>query len=147
MKPAKPRHKSDCVAASLATVFEEPIESMPDFWGDDDETCGVRQYDMVSKWLAVRGFHWYYASCRARQFANFQKGRTPADESWPPRGYWFAQIAQVETLIENEPKHMVVMRNRKCVFNPSASIAKTKEDDVFLVGYYLLVALDPAGKS
>lgn len=140
---AKPRHDSDCVAASLATILELPIDDVPDFWESAKKGANA-QYEHVSKWLSERGFHYYYADCHARQFAEFQGGKWEKGNSWPPKGYWLGRISRVDSIIDNEPGHMVVMKGRRCVYNPSGSIKSTKDNDVFLIGYYLLVPLDPS---
>jgi hypothetical protein len=143
VKIAKPRHDHDCVASCYATILELPIEDVPDFWSD--KVTAASQYDQERRWLAGRGFHLYFAECHARQFAEFQRKRTwEKAKSWPPRGYWIGQISRVDWIIDNEPNHVVVMKGYRCVHNPSGTLKQTKENDVFLIGYYLLVPLDPA---
>lgn len=143
MKIAKPRHDSDCVAAALATILELPIEEVPDFWPGKKKAA--TQYEHVRRWLSERGFHYYFSECHARQFAEFQRGRTWGNGvSWPPRGYWIGQINLVDRIIDGEPNHVVVMNGYRCVYNPSGTLKQTKENDVFLIGYYLLVPLDPS---
>lgn len=143
MIPAHPRHNSDCVASALASVLELPIEDVPDFWHEGKTQPG-RQYREVSRWLADWGYHWYYAQCRPRHLAAFPSEAFVPGSSWPPRGYWIGQISRVEWLVDDDPNHVVVMKNRRCVFNPSGTLRMVLAPDVWLIGYYLLVPLDPA---
>lgn len=141
MKKVKGRHEKDCTAACLAALLEIDINDLPDFFNENESA--IEFYDSVRKWLARLGWHFYYAQCHARQFAEFQRQRTPPQDSWPPRGYWIGQIARVEWIVENMIYHAVVMNEHRCVFNPNGTIKQTKENDVFLVGYYLLTPIDP----
>jgi hypothetical protein len=144
MKIVEPRYNSDCVAACLASLLELRIEEVPEFWkaatGDKPST---RQYEAIRKWLVTKGYHYYYSEHSPKQFAEFQSGKFERGVSWPPRGYWLARITRVEWLIDDMPGHVVIMKGFKCVYNPSGTIKETKENDVFLTGYYLLVPLDP----
>jgi hypothetical protein len=142
MKRANPRHDSDCVAAALASILELPIEDVPSFW--DERQSVSDQYEKVRRWLSGRGLHYYYGSCHARQFAEFQQRKWERGLSWPPRGYWIGQISRVDWLVDGDPNHVVVMRGHRCVYNPGGPLKGVKENDVFLIGYYLLVPLDPA---
>lgn len=144
MKIARPRHDSDCVAAVLASILETPIEEVPDFWKAANKKDATSQYEATRKWLMTKGYHWYFATHEAVQFAEFQTRKFERGVSWPPRGYWIARITRVEWLIDDMPGHVVVMKNFKCVYNPSGTVKEATENDVFLVGYYLLVPLDPA---
>lgn len=141
----QPRHINDCTGACIASILEFPIEKLPAFWEDSlKKQSAVKQYEDIREWLAERGWHFYYSQCSAKQFANFQKGKWKIGDSWPPRGYWIGEIARVDWIIDNEPKHVVVMEGFKCLYNPGGTVKETKEDDVFLVGYYLLTPIDPA---
>lgn len=142
MKPVEPRHNSDCVATVLAAVLELPIEDVPDFWREGKTPAGW-QYQAVRRWLAGQGYHWYYSECSPRHLAAFLTEEVEPGCSWPPRGYWIGQISRVEWLRDNDPTHVVVMKNRRCVFNPSGPTRQVLEPDVWLIGYYLLVPLDP----
>lgn len=146
MKPVEMRHDSDCAAACLAALFELPIDDMPTFWVGDVERPAAAQYHRIRRWCAARGFHWYYSTCggddcpRLKDFVN-EKG-DPAS-SFPPRGYWTAQISSVDRLRDGDPNHVVVMKGRRLVFNPGGSLKQALEGPWFLIGYYLLVPLDP----
>lgn len=142
MKPVDTRHDSDCVAAAIAAVLELPIDEMPDFWSASSNV--VRWQRRISAWLAERGFHWYYSTIIPRQMRAFRTEKVEPGCTWPPRGYWIAQISRVEWLRDREPNHCVVMRDHRCVFNPSGKISEVLEPDVWLLGYYLLIPLDPA---
>lgn len=141
MKPVEPRHGSDCVAAALAAILELPISEVPDFW---TEGSADTQHRRVRAWLAKRGFHWYFSTVEPRQLRAFRTEKVEPGCTWPPRGYWLGQIARVEWLRDREPNHCVVMRDHRCVFNPSGKLSEVLEPDVWLIGYYLLVPLDPA---
>jgi hypothetical protein len=140
---AIPRHKNDCMAVSLASVLEIPIEEIPDFFEDKSYDAAL-WYAAIQKWLKKRGYHLYYTTCRPIQFAQFQTEKSEPDESWPPHGYWFARIARVEWIVDNEIYHVCVMKNHRCVYNPGGTVKGTKDNDIFLLGYYLLVPIDPA---
>lgn len=142
MKRVEPRHENDCAAASLAAILELPIEDVPDFW--NQSKTATAQYKRIRSWLAGRGYHWYFSTIAPRQMCAFRTEKIEQGCSWPPRGYWLGQIARVEWLRDNEPSHMVVMLDRRCVFSPNSTLAETREPDVWLTGYYLLVPLDPA---
>lgn len=146
MKIAQPRHQSDCIAAVLASLLELPIEDVPDFWREGNTKPG-RQYQQVRRWLVTQGYHWYFSECAPRQFSVFPTEESEPGNSWPPRGYWVGQIARVEWLRDYEPNHVVVMKNRRCVYNPSGTTRAVLEPDVWLIGYYLLVPLDPAVRA
>lgn len=141
MIPQKSRHESDCMAVCLASILEIPIEEIPDFFNDHKDA--VSWYVGIQKWLNERGYHLFYASCAPIQFAEFQKSKSEPDESWPPKGYWLGRIARVETIVENGVFHSVVMKDHRCVYSPNSTFKALKENDVFLLGYYLLVPLDP----
>lgn len=143
MIPAHPRHKSDCMASVLASVLELPIEDVPDFWREGKTRPG-RQYREVRRWLAEWGYHWYYSECAPRQLLALRSEKFGPSNTWPPRGYWIGQVARVEWLRDDDPNHVVVMKNRRCVFNPSGSLRGVLAPDVWLIGYYFLVPLDPA---
>lgn len=142
MKIAHPRSNTDCIASALATILEIPIEDVPEFY--NEKVTATQQYENVRKWLARHGYHYYYSECHPRQFAEFQQQTFKRGESWPPRGYWLGRITRVEWLVDDMPGHVVVMKGFKCVFNPSGTVKATKDNDVFLTGYYLLVPLDPS---
>lgn len=143
MIPAIPRHDSDCVAAVLASILELPIETLPDFWCESRTTPG-RQYQQVRRWLHAHGFHWYYSDIQPRQLRAFRTEKIAPNCSWPPRGYWIGDISRVEWLRDHEANHVVVMHERRCVYNPSGTLRQVLEPDVWLIGYYLLIPLDPA---
>lgn len=145
MKPVQPRHGSDCVAASLAAILELPIEDVPDFWESSHSL--VTWHRQIRDWLAGRGFHWFYSQTEPRQMRAFRTEKIEPGGTWPPRGYWLGQIARVEWLRDGDPNHCVVMKDRRCVFNPNGSLRQVLEPDVWLVGYYLLVPLDPARRA
>lgn len=148
MKIAKPRHENDCVAAVIASLLELPINKIPDFWQHNKSDSAVRQYQAISRWLRGRGWHYYYSDIQPRQMSKFRTEKIGPGCSWPPRGYWIGRVARVEWLRDCEPSHVVVMKDRRCVYNPGAKYSnEVYEDDVWLVGYYLLVPLDPVFKS
>jgi hypothetical protein len=146
VKIAQPRHDSDCVAATLASVLELPIEDVPDFW--PKKSGAVRQYENVRRWLAGRGYHWYFSTyggdnCPA--LVDFVNEKREVGSSFPPRGYWFAQISSIDRLRDSDPNHVVVMRDRRLVYNPGGTVKQALADRRwFIIGYYLLVPLDPA---
>jgi len=142
------RHESDCTAAVLASLFEIPIAEMPDFWKARGSETGF--YARVNGWLATRGYHWYYSIYGGTDcplLRDFVKQKTAANSSFPPRGYWVAQISSVDRLRDDEPSHAVVMKGRRLVFNPGGSAKQALEGPWFLIGYYLLQPLDPARLS
>jgi hypothetical protein len=71
-----------------------------------------------------------------------EKNDDPAN-SFPPSGYWIAQISSVDRLRDNDPNHVVVMKGRRVVFNPGGSTKQALLGPWFLIGYYLLTPLDP----
>lgn len=117
------------------------MNDMPDFWRDGQRA--KTQYELVRRWLFDQGFHWYYSEVSPRQMCAFRHEKVERGCTWPPRGYWVGQIARVEWLRDDEPNHVVVMKDRRCVFNPSGTTRQVLEPDVWLIGYYLLVPLDP----
>lgn len=141
------RHDCDCTASVLAALFEIPIEEMPDFWKAPDFAKFVGR---VSHWVADRGYHWYYSDFGGNDcplLRDFAKEKTPSPTcTFPPRGYWIAQISSVDRLRDGDPNHVVVMHGRRCVFNPGGSVRQALDGPWFLIGYYLLVPLDPAAK-
>jgi hypothetical protein len=144
VKIAQPRHDSDCVAAALASLLELPIEDVPDFWSSKS---GVGQYERVRRWLAARGFHWYFSlyggdNCPA--LVDFVASKREQGSTFPPRGYWIGQISSVDRLRDSDPNHVVVMRDRRLVYNPGGTVKQALDRRWFLIGYYLLVPLDPA---
>lgn len=141
MKSVRPRHDSDCVAACLAAILEIPIEDVPDFWTN---VSPRKQHVKVAAWLRRHGFHWYYADIEPRQLLAFRSEEVEPTNTWPPRGYWVGRIARVEWLRDGEANHLVVMRDHRCVFNPGGSLSEVLEPDVWLIGYFLLVPLNPA---
>lgn len=148
MKPVEPRHDSDCVAAALAAIFELPIEKVPDFWTGGETRRN--QSERVRRWLAARGYHHYYSDYGGddcpRLKAFVAEKREPGC-TFPPRGYWLAVISSVDRLRDGEPNHVVVMRDHRLVFNPSGTVKEALDGPWFLLGYYLLVPLDPAVKA
>lgn len=150
MKPVEQRHDSDCVAACLAAIFELPIEEMPQLWVGEASRAG-QQYRRVARWLAARGYHWYFSNYGGNDcplLRNFvtEKITDPAN-SFPPRGYWIAQISSVDRLRDGDPNHVVVMHGRRLVFNPGGPIKEALAGPWFLIGYYLLTPLDPSKLS
>lgn len=145
MKPVEMRHDCDCTASVLAALFELPIEEMPDFW-----KARGSFYKRVNAWLETRGFHWYYSTFGGTDcplLRDFVKQKTEPGSSFPPRGFWVAQISSVDRLRDSDPSHAVVMKGRRLVFNPGGSVKQALEGPWFLIGYYLLQPLDPARLS
>jgi hypothetical protein len=140
MIPQTPRHKNDCMAVCLSSVLEIPIEQVPDFF--TDYKGAANWYGAISRWLKKHGWHLFYTDCAPLQFAEFQTESTAPDEAWPPSGYWFARIARVEWIVNNDVYHVVVMKDHKLILNPDGP-KKVKDNDIFILGYYLLVPLDP----
>lgn len=134
------------MASALASILELPIEDVPDFWHEGKTRPG-RQYQEVRRWLAEWGYHWYYAEVKPRHLKAFPSEKMSPGCSWPPRGYWIGQVSRVESIVDGDPSHVVVMKNRRCVFNPSGSLREVLEPDVWLIGYYLLIPLDPAAAA
>lgn len=144
MKPVEQRHDSDCVAACLAALFELPIDGMPSFWVEG-ASAGA-QYRRVRRWCAARGFHWYFSTYGGNdcpRLKDFVAQQDP-DSSFPPRGYWIAQISSVDRLRDGDPNHAVVMKGRHLVFNPGGPVKEAIDGPWFLIGYYLLTPLDPS---
>lgn len=144
MKKVEPRHNHDCAASSLAAILELPIEQMPDFWTADSAT---KFHARIASWLRKQGFHWYYSDIEPRSMSSFREEKTEDGNTWPPRGYWLARISRVEWLRDCGPAHIVVMRDHRCVFNPGGTTSDVLDPDVWLLGYFLLVPLDPARKE
>ena len=142
MIPVTPRHATDCAAAALAAILELPIEEMPDFWNKTSD--GLSMFEAIRRWLAPRGYHWFYTTCEPVQLETLKAMPRRLGLSWPPRGYWLAQIASVAALRDHEARHLVVMKDRRCVFNPNGKPADLLAADEWLVGFYLLVPLNPA---
>lgn len=144
MKPVEPRHDADCAASALASILELPIGEVPDFWRPKS---GVAQYEAQRRWLLGRGFHWYYSTYGGTdcpRLRDFAVEKASAGSSFPPRGFWVGQISSVDRLRDGDPNHVVVMRGRKLVFNPGGTVREALDGPFFLIGYYLLVPLDPA---
>lgn len=145
MKPVEMRHDSDCTACALAALLEVPIEEMPDFWKAKDVSTFCAQ---IERWLRPRGYHWYYSTYGGtncpflRDFAK-EKRDSPTN-SFPPRGYWIGRISSVDRLRDNDPCHVVVMKDHRPVFNPGGTVKEALDGPWFLIGYYLLVPLDPS---
>lgn len=131
------------MASVLASILELPIEDVPDFWREGKTRPG-RQYQEVRRFLAEWGYHWYYSELKPRHLKALPSEKFAPGCSWPPRGYWIGQVSRVESLVDGDPNHVIVMKNRRCVFNPSGTLRGVLEPDVWLIGYYLLVPLDPA---
>jgi hypothetical protein len=145
LKPVTMRHDSDCTASVLAALFELPIETMPDFWTGAKTAVGM--YDRVRRWCAARGFHWHYSTyggSNCPRLSEFVKAKPDASSSFPPHGYWVAQISSVDRLRDNDPNHAVVMKGHRLVFNPGGNLKQALHESWFLIGYYLLVPLDPS---
>lgn len=130
------------MASVLASLLEFSIDDMPDFW-HEGKTVPGRQVQEVRRWLLDQGYHRYYGQCHPRHLSAFPSEKLSPSNSWPSRGYWIGQIARVEWLVDDDPNHVVVMKNRRCVFNPSGTLRAVLAPDVWLIGYYLLVPLDP----
>ncbi len=142
MIPVKPRHDSDCTASCLAAILELPIEEMPDFWAKS--TDGISQHEAVRRWLSARGWHWSYTKRQPIQLAALRQWGRPPGRSWPPRGYWMAQMATVDGLRDDQPTHLVVMKDRRLAFDPSGQPKRLHEAHWWLIADYVLVPLDPA---
>lgn len=147
VKPVNGRHDSDCVAAVLASVLELPLEDVPTFW---DGKGAIGQYEKTRRWLAARGFHWYYSTYGGNDcplLRDFVKEKHERGSSFPPRGYWIGQISSVDRLRDHDPTHVVVMQGRRLVYNPGGTVEEALSGPWFLIGYYLMVPLDPSASS
>lgn len=148
MKPVAPRHDADCVASCLAAIFDLPIADVPDFWRE--QGSAVSSYERTRRWCASRGYHLYYSTFRGDdcpRLKDFVRSKRDPGSSFPPRGYWLAQISSVDRLRDRDPNHLVVMRDRRLVFNPGGDVKQAIDGPWFLIGYYLLVPLDPAVRT
>lgn len=136
------------MAAALAAIFELPIDQVPDFW---NHTATSRsQSERVRRWLAGRGYHHYYSDFGGSdcpRLKAFVSAKREPGCTFPPRGYWIAVISSVDRLRDHDPNHVVVMRDRQPVFNPGGTVKEALDGPWFLIGYYLLVPLDPAVKT
>lgn len=102
----------------------------------------------MRRWCANRGYHVYYSTFGGNDCPRLKDfvAATDPDSSFPPRGYWLAQISSVDRLRDHDPNHIVVTHGRRLVFNPGGSVKEALDGPWFLIGYYLLVPLDPATK-
>lgn len=80
-EPGDPPYRGNCFAACVASVFEVPIEVLPELHG--------RQDSALMEWLHI---HYPGVAVRTRDHVPFD-----ADDDWPkglypPSGFWIANV-------------------------------------------------------
>lgn len=102
------RYTYDCLTACLASIFEEPYESVPIFCDKDTGKAGPFWYKTYERWLEERGFAFIQ---RVLQDGD-QEGSQVSPWRFP--GYWIAGV--VSPRVEGD--HAVVMHWGDLVWDP-----------------------------
>lgn len=72
-------YRGNCLAACIATIFEIPIDRLPEFQGRDSEVVGWLSFFYPGVEMVVRDY-------RPQDFREWQK------DNATPRGYWIANV-------------------------------------------------------